>query len=94
MRPEWLDGAVRERLGVPPHVLDGDHAPMLSQPARLGELLLAGDRGHSRLRPSTRPPRPHERGFSGPRKSTYSAKGLRRGGERCEQGQGWPGRSR
>ena len=40
MRPEWLDRAVRERLGVEPHVLDGDHAPMLSQPARLATLLL------------------------------------------------------
>jgi pimeloyl-ACP methyl ester carboxylesterase len=41
IRPEWLDRAVRERLDVEPHVLDGDHTPMLSQPARLAELLLA-----------------------------------------------------
>lgn len=41
MRPEWLDRAVRERLGVEPKVIDGDHAPMLSQPDRLAELLLA-----------------------------------------------------
>jgi len=41
LRPEWLDRAVRERLGVTPHDLGGDHAPMLSQPARLAEVLLA-----------------------------------------------------
>lgn len=40
LRPEWLASAVRERLGVEPRVLDGDHAPMLSQPDRLAELLL------------------------------------------------------
>ena len=40
LRPEWLDRVVRERLGVNPHELDGDHTPMLSQPARLAELLL------------------------------------------------------
>ncbi len=40
LRPEWLDRVVRERLGVNPHKLDGDHTPMLSQPARLAELLL------------------------------------------------------
>ena len=33
LRPEWLGRAVRERLGVEPVVLGGDHAPMLSQPA-------------------------------------------------------------
>jgi pimeloyl-ACP methyl ester carboxylesterase len=41
LRPEWLARAVRERLGVEPYVLDSDHAPMLSQPERLAELLLA-----------------------------------------------------
>ncbi len=41
LRPEWLDRAVRERLGVMPHDLGGDHTPMLSQPARLAEVLLA-----------------------------------------------------
>ena len=41
LRPEWLDRAVRERLGVTPHDLGGDHAPMLSQPARLAKLLLS-----------------------------------------------------
>jgi pimeloyl-ACP methyl ester carboxylesterase len=40
LRPEWLDRAVRERLGVEPTVLTGDHAPMLSQPDRLAALLL------------------------------------------------------
>jgi pimeloyl-ACP methyl ester carboxylesterase len=40
LRPGWLERAVRERLGVEPRVLDGDHAPMLSQPDRLSELLL------------------------------------------------------
>jgi pimeloyl-ACP methyl ester carboxylesterase len=45
LRPEWLDCAVRERLGVEPHVLDCDHAPMLSQPGRLAELLLAAASG-------------------------------------------------
>lgn len=40
LKPEWLDRAVRERLGVTPHALDGDHAPMLSQPDRLAKLLL------------------------------------------------------
>ncbi len=45
LRPEWLDRAVRERLGVEPQELDGDHAPMLSQPARLAELLLAATAG-------------------------------------------------
>ena len=40
IRPEWLDSAVRERLGVEPTLLTGDHAPMLSQPAALAELLL------------------------------------------------------
>jgi pimeloyl-ACP methyl ester carboxylesterase len=39
LRPEWLDRAVRERLGVEPRPLEGDHTPMLSQPARLAELL-------------------------------------------------------
>lgn len=42
VRPEWLAGAVRERLGVEPRLLEGDHTPMLSQPDRLAELLLAG----------------------------------------------------
>jgi pimeloyl-ACP methyl ester carboxylesterase len=41
LRPEWLDRVVRERLGVEPTVLDGDHTPMLSQPDRFAELLLA-----------------------------------------------------
>ena len=41
IRPDWLDRAVRERLGVEPSVLDGDHTPMLSQPDRLAKLLLA-----------------------------------------------------
>ena len=41
LRPEWLDRAVRERLGVEPTPLEGDHAPMLSRPERLAELLLA-----------------------------------------------------
>ena len=41
VRSEWLDRAVRERLGVEPHVLEGDHTPMLSQPDRLAKLLLA-----------------------------------------------------
>ncbi len=40
LRPEWLDRAVRERLDVTPRILDGDHTPMLSQPARLAELIL------------------------------------------------------
>jgi len=40
LRPEWLARAVRERLGVEPFELPGDHTPMLSQPARLAELLL------------------------------------------------------
>jgi hypothetical protein len=40
LRPEWLDQAVRDRLGVTPHTLDGDHTPMLSQPDRLADLLL------------------------------------------------------
>ena len=33
--------AVRDRLGVERHDLGGDHTPMLSQPDRLGEALLA-----------------------------------------------------
>ena len=41
LRPEWLHRAVSERLGVEPTVLNGDHAPMLSQPDRLAELVLA-----------------------------------------------------
>ena len=41
IRPGWLDRAVRDRLGVEPHDLGGDHAPMLSQPARLAQVLLA-----------------------------------------------------
>ena len=41
LRPEWLESAVRDRLGVEPRVLDGDHVPMLSQPDRLAELLLS-----------------------------------------------------
>lgn len=41
LRPEWLDRAVRERLAVEPHYLGGDHTPMLSQPARLANVLLA-----------------------------------------------------
>lgn len=41
LRPEWLARAARERLGVEPTPLDGDHAPMLSQPDKLAELLLA-----------------------------------------------------
>ena len=40
LRPEWLEGAVRERLGVEPRVLEGDHTPMLSKPDRLVELLV------------------------------------------------------
>jgi len=40
LRPEWLARAVRERLGVEPLELPGDHTPMLSQPARLAEVLL------------------------------------------------------
>lgn len=42
LRPEWLASVVRERLGVEPMPLAGDHTPMLSQPERLAELLLAG----------------------------------------------------
>ena len=42
VRPEWLARAVRERLGVEPVELDCDHAPMLSQPERIAELLLDG----------------------------------------------------
>ena len=45
IRPEWLDRAVRDRLGVEPHDLGGDHAPMLSQPARLAKVLLAETSG-------------------------------------------------
>ena len=45
LRPEWLGHAVRERLGVEPDELDGDHAPMLSRPARLAKLLLAAAPG-------------------------------------------------
>jgi pimeloyl-ACP methyl ester carboxylesterase len=45
VRPEWLDGAVRERLGVEPNVLEGDHTPMMSKPDRLAELLLAEPAG-------------------------------------------------
>ena len=41
LRPEWLARVVRERLGVEPTTLDGDHAPMLSRPDRLAQLLLA-----------------------------------------------------
>jgi pimeloyl-ACP methyl ester carboxylesterase len=41
LRPEWLALAVRGRLGIEPTPLDGDHAPMLSQPDNLAELLLA-----------------------------------------------------
>lgn len=37
----WLAGAVRERLGVEPVELAGDHTPMLSRPERLAEALLA-----------------------------------------------------
>lgn len=44
-RPEWLARAVRERLGARPCDLGGDHAPMLSQPARLAEVLLAETSG-------------------------------------------------
>jgi len=40
VRPEWTARAVRERLGVEPIELTGDHTPMLSQPARLAEVLL------------------------------------------------------
>ena len=40
VRPEWLAGAVRERLGVDPVKLPGDHTPMLSRPAELADLLL------------------------------------------------------
>jgi pimeloyl-ACP methyl ester carboxylesterase len=45
MRPEWLDRVVRDRLGVEPRVLDGDHTPMLSQPDRLAKLLLTETSG-------------------------------------------------
>ena len=41
LRPEWLTTAVRERLGVEPTDLHGDHAPALSRPQRLVELVLA-----------------------------------------------------
>ena len=41
LKPEWLARAVRERLGVEPTELHGDHAPALSQPQRLAELVLA-----------------------------------------------------
>lgn len=41
VRPEWLRAAVRGRLGVEPTELPSDHTPMLSQPARLAEVLLA-----------------------------------------------------
>lgn len=41
VRPEWLMMAVRERLGVEPTELPGDHTPMLSRPERLAEALLA-----------------------------------------------------
>jgi hypothetical protein len=40
-RPSGRLRAVRERLGVEPHDLGGDHTPMLSQPDRLAEVLLA-----------------------------------------------------
>lgn len=40
LRPEWLDRAVRERLGVEPRALEGDHTPMLSQPEALAALVL------------------------------------------------------
>ena len=40
LRPEWLDRAVRERLGVTPLDLGGDHAPILSQPDRVAEVIL------------------------------------------------------
>lgn len=40
VRAEWQADVVRDRLGVEPTVLPGDHTPMLSQPARLAELLL------------------------------------------------------
>lgn len=40
IRPDWLERAVRERMGVEPVDLGGDHAPMLSQPDRLAEVLL------------------------------------------------------
>lgn len=45
LRPEWLEWAVRERLGVEPHVLAGDHTPMLSQPGRLADLLFVATGG-------------------------------------------------
>jgi pimeloyl-ACP methyl ester carboxylesterase len=40
LRPEWLERAIRERLGIEPRLLPGDHTPMLSKPDRLAELLL------------------------------------------------------
>jgi pimeloyl-ACP methyl ester carboxylesterase len=46
LNPVWLDAAVRARLGVEPTVLSGDHAPMLSQPARLVEILLGAPGRH------------------------------------------------
>jgi pimeloyl-ACP methyl ester carboxylesterase len=47
LRPEWCEAAVRERLGVEPTILHGDHGPLLSQPEALTELLLgaAGPQG-------------------------------------------------
>lgn len=37
---EWMRGVVRERLGIEPDELDASHAPYLSRPRELAELLI------------------------------------------------------
>ena len=48
IRPEWSRTAARRRLGVEPVELPGGHSPMLADPARLADALLALTRAAAR----------------------------------------------
>ena len=39
INPAWWENAARERLGVEPVVMDGGHAPYVSRPSQLAEIL-------------------------------------------------------
>ncbi|MEV4151265.1 alpha/beta hydrolase [Amycolatopsis sp. NPDC049691] len=45
LRPDWMAGAARERLGVEPVLVDAGHCPHVSRPAELARLLVSGKQG-------------------------------------------------
>jgi hypothetical protein len=48
IRPEWSRAAARARLGVEPVELPGGHSPMLADPERLTDALIALTRADAR----------------------------------------------